>query len=187
MKLTAILAFYGLILTIPAKAELINYTFTTMGYGSLGGTTFNNAAVIITATADTSQITFNPTFGADEIVDLSSSIYISGLGSADFTSTLDFVNQSFGAVGISENPNFIDILDCDNPVFDTYDLGTAIGPVSGTSQYNPVIPFETTAGQFLLQYASPVTFQAVIVPEPSALALGTLGGVLGLLTFFRRK
>src|SRR5262249_13209174 len=156
------------------------YTFTTVGSGSLGVNSFNNAAITISATADTSQITFNPSLGVSEVVDLSSSLSISGLGSADFTSTLDFVNQSLGVVGISSNLSFVDILDCVNPVFDTYDLSTAIAPISGASELDPAIPFETTAGEFLLSSASTVTFQAA-VPEPSILALGGLGGILSLL------
>src|SRR6266481_1572810 len=57
-----------------------------------------------------------------------------------------------------------------------YDLSTSIGPIMGTTAFNPYpVSFMTTLGGFSMTSVSDVTFQAVVVPEPSIAALIGLG------------
>src|ERR1700722_1720801 len=114
--LVTIFSFCGY---VPAQAQPIIYTISGVGSGSLGGNSFSNAPFTITAAADTSQIvTGSATFF--EVPNSSASIFISGLGTATFTSTSTFANNSPGGVGISDASS-LDILDALNAsVFSNY-------------------------------------------------------------------
>ena len=133
LALVAIIVFcgYG-----AAQAAPIIYTISSVGSGSLGSNSFNDASFTITATADTSQISLLSA-GVFIVPDLSATISISGLGTATFTSATNFSNENTEAVGINSGPGALDILDVLNPVFETYNLSTSIGPVSGGTGGNP--------------------------------------------------
>ena len=189
--LRAAIAYLVLVLTIGLSAQFkvhsdpIVYTLSTVGSGSLGGTAFNNASFTITATADTSQISAIAS-GTFQIPDISASESVAGLGTATFAGTWGFVNQApnqgppaaFGIVGESVVGFNADILDVKNAALMTYNLNTSIGPLSGDDVINGGLRFTTTAGDFSLNSASTVTFQATLdpVPEPSIWALFALGG-----------
>ena len=127
-----------------AQATPITYTISAVGSGSFGGNAFNNVAFTITATADTSQIyTYSP--GILLVPDLSATISVSGLPTATFNGTTNFVNQNEGGIGITGGSSSAhgpgaDILAAGNIAFDTYDLSTSIGPLSGEAGYNPGFP-----------------------------------------------
>ncbi len=120
-----------------AQADPITYTLSAVGTGSLGGNAFINAPFTITSTADTSQIFTDSSRGILWVPDLSATLFISGLGTATFASTSNFVNQRTGLVGISAPPGpgtdgfSVDILDVVNMGFSTYDLSTPFGPLGG--------------------------------------------------------
>jgi hypothetical protein len=65
----------------------------------------------------------------------------------------------------------------------TYDLATAIGPITGTSILSPGHVFATVSGgSFILNSAGDVTFTATggtAVPEPSSFVLCGLGLLVG--------
>ena len=195
LALVTILGFrgYG-----AAQAEPIIFTISAVGSGSLGTNSFSNVSFTITSTADTSQINvISPLFpGILVVTSESATIDISGLGPATFTSTfVEFSNQEVGpqwnrtveVVGITEI-SYGDILDVSNAAFDTHDLSTSIGPVSGMTGCNAGHPFGTTAGNFdpdLLPTSA--TFQAAVqsVPEPATVSLAVLG--LGVLLIGCRR
>jgi hypothetical protein len=88
-------------LCIAAQANVYDYTEQQIGSGSLGGTTFTNALVTISPTADTSGIT--PGFYPGLLVDNSvATLTVAGIpGVATFDGVSDvFSNQSSG-VGVS--------------------------------------------------------------------------------------
>src|SRR5262249_55427840 len=77
-----------------------------------------------------------------------------------------------------------------NVAFQTYDMKTAIGPL--TIPNSPPAPsplglvlFTGGTSAVFIQSMSQVTFQAILVPEPSTLALAVIG--LAALTVRRRK
>jgi hypothetical protein len=167
-----------------AKADLITYTFSGTASGKLGTNTFSNASFTITSVADTSQITNSS--GIFIVPDMAATVFVSGLGTATFTiPTTNVDNQPLARVGFSAPNQGLAILFEDNSAFSTYDLSTAIGPLTGPPLFNSSSLFGTTAGDFSFTSVGTVTFQAstqaVPVPEPSTLTLlgvGTLG-VLG--------
>jgi PEP-CTERM motif-containing protein len=184
---------------VAAQAAPISYTISAVGSGSLGTNSFSDVSFTITSTADTSQIDINSPLFPDILVvtNESATIEISGLGTATFTSTLsDFANQyvgpqwnrTVGAVGVTDISDGYDIIDVQNSAFDTYDLRSSIGPVSGTTFGNAGYPVGTTAGTFQLNsLPTTATFQATLqsVPEPATVLLVALG--LGVLLIGRRR
>src|SRR5262245_37704814 len=177
-KTTVVLgALIGLVAFGKAQAEPITYTFSATGSGSLGPNPFSNASVTLTATSDSSMVTMEEP-GLFVVPNLTATVSVSGLGAAAFTiPTSTFDNQATSAAGINGlSFVFPDILDLLNPALATYDLTTSIGPLTGPALFNPGRRFPTTSGDFVLNsVSSNVTFQAILVPEPSSLALLGLG------------
>jgi hypothetical protein len=103
------------------------------------------------------------------VLDITATVFVSDLGTATFTiPTINVVNQNIPAVGFSApNQNAAILFANDDPAFHSYDLRTSFGPSVGTPTFNSGTSFMTTAGLFSINYASDVTFQAVVVPEPS--------------------
>jgi hypothetical protein len=91
------------------------------------------------------------------------------------------VDNTAGVAGISAPNQNMTILADSSPAFSIYDLGSSLSLVSGSPLLNPDTGFGTTAGDFSLSSVSSVSFQAEVVPEPSAFALiglASLGFIL---------
>jgi hypothetical protein len=181
----------------PSLATPITYSeIATGASGFLNGVAFTGT-VTLTMNDVTSTIT-NPTSGIyDRVGTLILSI--SGIpGTATFTDTTQAAaNQKmtsvspasgFGDVTLNRN-----ILFATNAIFSSYDLSTAIGPVSGSPSFNSTLPpsFPTSEGAFILTGASGASFTATLstsatsAPEPSSFAL--LGAPLASLSLIRRR
>jgi hypothetical protein len=171
-------------------AEVI-YTLSSVGSGRLGTNSFFSAPFTITSTADTSQIT-HPLTGIFRVPDITATVFVSGIGTATFTiPTINVVNQHNTAgtpgVGISDPGQGLAILFAfGNPALASYDLSTSLGPITGTPGFNNFASFGTTAGDFLLSSASTVTFQAIVVPEPSIPGLLGFGCICATSQLLRR-
>jgi hypothetical protein len=176
----------------PAHATEIHYIVSGSGTGSLGGTPFNNQPFAITTIADTAGVVqANPfTKGVDN-----SSLQVQ-VGATSATGTFpgaSYAQPAFnGAVfAYSEvkvaNVNDIDLFNfyVQIPSIPDYNLVSAIGPLPADEP--PAQPFIviTNLGTLDLTSASGVTFQAVLIPEPSAILLSGLP--LLLISSLRRR
>ncbi len=168
-----------------ASATPITYTESATVSGSLGGTAFRNALVTLTMSTDTTSVTFA---GGLFTNIAPATVTVSGVGSATFTDTIDvFDNPTFAppAAGFGVDGGG-SILDTFNAAFGSYDLTTAIGPITGSPFINPGMSINTTAGSFIINTSGNSTFTAVTgtaVPEPTTLVL--LGS--GLIVAARRR
>lgn len=176
-----------LLLAGVSSAITITYTESALATGTIGSFGFQNALVTLTMTGDTTGVQnlgggFFQNIGTLEV-------NVSGFGTATFTGVGFgvFDNQVFSppaAGGFRSGSG--SILDTFDNVFATYDLTTAIGPITGSSFIRPDLFFATSAGNFNLQSAGDSTFTASTVPEPGSMVLfGT--GLSALAGIIRRK
>jgi hypothetical protein len=173
-----------LLVVSPALAIPITYTEADTANGSLNGVIFNNANIVLTMSSNTTTVN-----GPTNVGTLTLSI--NGGASVTFTDptfafAVDTASPPGGAAGFTDKGAIPDdILDVSNGSFATYNLATAIGPLTGPTTFNADTPFPTTGGSFILTaVGSTGTFTATTaVPEPSPLALLTLAlVVLGFLS-----
>jgi hypothetical protein len=184
MKHIFIIGIVSAALCWTAAASPATYTLSGTGTGSLGADPFSDVSFTITATADTSDIT--ESLGVFMVSNSIATLFVSGVGTATFTIPTWTVDNTANGAGISApNQDRLILGDGNKPAFTTYDLGSSLTPVLGTPAFNPGIGFATTVGDFSLSSVSAVSFQAEVVPEPSAFALLGLAS-LGFI-FQRRK
>jgi hypothetical protein len=168
----ALAATLALVSPGAARADIITGTFTTTATGSLGGAAFTNAAVTVTMTYDTTQI-LSPA-GFPVVQDLSASLSVAGFGPATFTGPT-FTADTSGIITLAAQQLSSGILGDMATPFNTYDLTTPIGPVTGTGLINPGAAYSTSLGNIVFNTVSTATYTATAVPEPSALALIAVG------------
>lgn len=175
------------VISAPALAVPITYTFNGTGTGTVGATVFTNAAYTITLTGDTVAITGSGTF----FNVVTGTMTIAGIGTATITAAIDvFDNQGSSAVGFQLSPGGNDQLDVSNAAFATYALATNLGPISGLVPFalNQFVALGSTLGPITMPSSSTVTFQAgggsgppaAVVPVPTLSEYGLL--LLALLT-----
>jgi hypothetical protein len=185
----------GIILTAtkPAAADLITYTESFTGSGTLNGQAFNNATIVLTGTGDTADIqNFGPFYSNDQIA---MSITI-GVSTVTFNDTFNvFVNQSQGSFGFQDNNVDQEFTNINSPSFDSYNLGGPLAAVvvAGGPGYDSFYTYGTSGGSLKFTSASgPTTVSAApattSTPEPSSLAIAGVGGLgMGYWLLRRRR
>ena len=137
-----------LLVVSPALAIPITYTEADTANGSLNGVIFNNANIVLTMSSNTTTVN-----GPTNVGTLTLSI--NGGASVTFTDptfafAVDTASPPGGAAGFTDKAIPDDILDVSNGSFATYNLATAIGPLTGPTTFNADTPFPTTGGAFIL-------------------------------------
>jgi hypothetical protein len=164
-----------------ADAAPITYLYRGVGSGDIGAASFVDASFVITALADTNNIG-SWCCSSLQNTHLSTTLQITGLGSFVIT-TPSHTWWSPGVLGLGKNlsSNWMTFIDS---AFDSYDLATDFGPVSGppyhVAQFQSV---DTSGGTLRFTSIPTASFQAITgstVPDAgsSLLLLGV--GLAGL-------
>lgn len=165
-----------------ANASPIEFIYTGTGSGTMGQTSFSDAAFTITEQSDTSN-SQSCGFSCTFIDANSTAITIAGLGAFSFISgTRTFDNT--GNVGFSRaTAGGADLYSSFN-VGTGYDMMSAIGPIAGTPQLMQwtVLPVDTSGGVLaFLSGRTDGTFQAIMTDGSSSGGSSSSGGTFGPL------
>lgn len=167
-----------------ASASPITYTETAVISGSLDGVGFNGETIVISWTGDTTNVTGGGGFFINSAGTGTVAFAITGVASGLFTDDVDvFANQNFipPAAGFRSNTANGSILATfDAAAFGTYDLSTAIGPITGDAFFRNDLVYGTNQGDLIISAVREVSTFEARVPEPATLSLLGLGlaGVL---------
>lgn len=190
--LPALLSFAAILAAAtPASAAPITYIFEGTTSGSLDGVDFEDESFTITALADTDNIDASD---GPIVVHDAVTIELLGMVLDVFTRTTTWVNTGGGLVGFGNDEREFDLLIGPfDPIFETWDLASPVGPITGRgfiSEGGDRIA--TSGGQLDVvdDFDTQITFTAVTaaeVPEPGTLIL--IGGalLLSVRRFRRRK
>ncbi len=168
-----------------AKAGSITYTVQDTASGTLGASSFTDALVTVSFTGNTANVYGGSGFWQ---IDLgTASVNIAGTGSALFTDAMYVAdNQGAVAAGIADHNSGGSVLDTFNSAFGSYDLMSAIGPLSGGVYFRPDLSYGTDAGLLHFSDAGGTSsFKAVVTPEPATFTL--LASLLGMAALGRRR
>ena len=185
IKLASVLIWIAVSTAISENGWAASVTYIVRGNGSglMNGMAFTDQDFTITASADTANIMGGPVF---VVINDSTQVAIDGLGMDDFTNEVQTVsNQNTGLAGFGDNGFSLGVQFVNNLIFSSYDLSTSLPETPGAPVFNSGISFPTVNGGVTWTNVSTVSFEAMVVPEPT---LGRLWVLYGLLAgcYWRR-
>ena len=193
-KIKSLLLFAGLSITlavISATAGVITYTEETFASGTLGGIAFTDAEVHITLVGDTSDVTMiDPGFFENDPGPGKVLLSVEGFAGL-FTfidDTVTYDNQTTGTAGFGTSMG--SVLATDDSAFTSYNLKSAIGPITDSSFFRPDLFFATTAGPLNFTSVGDSTFTATTkspVAEPATVSLLALGLLALSICHYRKR
>lgn len=178
---TSVLLLAAASLAFSAVADQITFIHTGKGSGLLNGVFFSDADFTITGIGDTStRVTDGDAYS---IVHTSATIQIAGVGTYTFlTQTITAANLAQGNTYFSNGAADLALMRSGSDAsVSGWDMLSSFGPISGPGdllQWGNS-PVNTDGG--ILEFrpgSSPSTFQAIVVPVPSSLALLGVSGVV---------
>ncbi len=180
----------------PAQANPIVYIETGTLTGTIGATSFTDAAVTLTTVADTSNIVLTNIDGYNIYENAgTTTIQIAGVGTATFnggdsfgafSEDLTSVFAGTGNVGIADISQQVAIFGNFTTIPPFYDLSTSFTS-TGTSSYNSN-SFSTTLGDLTIGSTSGnATFTATAVPEPATIVSAVFPCLLACAWMLARR
>ena len=168
------LAFFFAVSLI--NADEINYVVSTNASGSLGGVQFTDQLITISAVGDTDNVQTNGDVNF-LLTDIFVTVEIDGLGSAVFVDAIQAVsNNNSELAGFGNTSNSTGLIFVNDPVFETYDLRSEIGPITATAFINAATHVTDAGNLFLIGATASGSFEAsfTAVPEPNSMFALTL-------------
>jgi hypothetical protein len=191
----------GLLCAVAAiglSASTITFTYSGTASGTLGQTSFSDAAFTVTGVGDTANVFVNPSNSSVLGLHLdSASVDIAGQGIFSITSAMGaFVAQNAQLAGLAHSDGGgADLIhSAVDASLGSWDLASSIGPIAGPGSILQwgLAPVNTTGGTLFFSTAgTAITFQATVgnaTPEPGSVLLLISGAAaLGVAGFRKRR
>ena len=191
VKVTFLLT--ALLTALPAMAQVITFTISATGSGTVGTTAFSDATITFTQVTNTSAIV-DPcmTYSYPCAPVATNKVTISGVGTETLSAGSYFFDNGINVAGITNAPNYT-YLGGENSSLATYNMKSNFAPTAFPIYSTGVSNLSTSGGALDITWGDgDATFKAALgsspTPEPATFGLMLTGaGLLGLLMVTRKR
>lgn len=175
-------------------AAPITFTFQGTGSGTVNTVPFSSASFTFTESSDTSLVTSSsiPGFSINYITPFASGsiINIAGFGTGTISTLTDVADSqdlvtpgnSFVAFAMTTGGDVAGRA----VIFATYNLQSALGPISTTNPFVSNFTISSTLGTVSFSSVSNITFTATTIPEPGTFPFMCVGALLLAAAWVKR-